>query len=164
MPSLEKIVLNVNGKDHSVKAERSGMLLYVLRNDLDLKGPKFGCGLSECGACTVIMDGEATRSCVTPLLAAEGHKIVTLEGLGTKENPGPMQQAFIDEQAGQCSYCINGMIMLATAFLAKNPNPSRDDIKAALNPNLCRCGTHMRIVRAVQRAAKAQQNKAGGQG
>lgn len=146
--------LNVNGSDHDVAAEPDSMLLYALRNDLKLRGPKFGCGLSECGACTVIMDGTAIRSCVTPVSAAQGHKITTLEGLGTPEQPHPLQQAFIDEQAAQCAYCINGMIMTAKAFLDHNPAPSRDDIKQALNANLCRCGTHMRIVRAVERAAK----------
>ncbi|GAB2900297.1 (2Fe-2S)-binding protein [Paralcaligenes sp. KSB-10] len=146
--------LNVNGKDHSVDAEPDSMLLYALRNDLKLHGPKFGCGLSECGACTIIMDGSAIRSCVTPVSAAQGKKITTLEGLGTPEKPHPLQQAFIDEQAAQCAYCINGIIMTAKAFLDHNPKPSRDDIKQALNGNLCRCGTHMRIVRAIERAAK----------
>lgn len=146
--------LNVNGKDHSVDAEPDSMLLYALRDNLKLHGPKFGCGLSECGACTVIMDGAAIRSCVTPLSAAQGRKITTLEGLGTIDKPHPIQQAFIDEQAVQCGYCINGMIMTAKAFLDGHPKPSREDIKQALNGNLCRCGTHMRIARAVERAAK----------
>ncbi len=150
----KNVTLNVNGKDHSVDAPPNSMLLYALRDNLNLRGPRFGCGLAECGACTVIMNGAAVRSCVTPLSAAEGQKINTLEGLGTTENPSVMQQAFIDEQAGQCAYCMNGMIMTATAFLNKHSNPSRDDIKKALNDNLCRCGTHMRIVRAVERAAK----------
>lgn len=148
------ITLNVNGADHAVGAPPNSMLLYALRDNLKLHGPRFGCGLGECGACTVIMDGAAVRSCVTPLSAAEGTKITTLEGLGTTEKPSVMQQAFIDEQAGQCAYCMNGMIMTATAFLDKHRTPSRDDIKKALNDNLCRCGTHMRIVRAVERAAK----------
>ncbi|MGB3899586.1 MAG: (2Fe-2S)-binding protein [Mesorhizobium sp.] len=148
------ITLNVNGQDHSVEADPDSMLLYALRDDLGLHGPKFGCGLSQCGACTVIVDGTATRSCVTPLSSLDkGSKITTLEGLGTPEKPHPLQQAFIDEQALQCGYCINGMIMTAKAFLDGNPHPSRDDIKEALNDNLCRCGTHMRIVRAVERAA-----------
>jgi nicotinate dehydrogenase subunit A len=146
--------LNVNGKDHSVDAEPDSMLLYALRDNLKLHGPKFGCGLSECGACTVIMDGAAIRSCITPLSAAQGHRITTLEGLGTIDKPHPLQQAFIDEQAVQCGYCINGMIMTAKAFLDSHPKPSREDIKHALNGNLCRCGTHMRIARAVERAAK----------
>jgi nicotinate dehydrogenase subunit A len=155
------ITLNVNSQDHAVEADPDSMLLYALRDDLKLHGPKFGCGLSQCGACTVIIDGAATRSCVTPLSSLKGSKITTLEGLGTPENPHPLQQAFIDEQALQCGYCINGMIMTAKALLDGNPHPSRDDIKEALNDNLCRCGTHMRIVRAVERAAKASQAKGG---
>ncbi|WP_028035582.1 (2Fe-2S)-binding protein [Chelativorans sp. J32] len=153
----DSITLNVNGQDHTVQADPDSMLLYALRNDLGLHGPKFGCGLGQCGACTVIIDGAATRSCVTPVSAVQGNKIVTLEGLGTIDSPHPLQQAFIDEQAAQCGYCINGMIMTAKAFLNENPDPSRDDIKQALNENLCRCGTHMRIVRAVERAAKGGQ-------
>ncbi|HEU0231296.1 MAG TPA: (2Fe-2S)-binding protein [Burkholderiaceae bacterium] len=153
MPDL--ITLNVNGKDQSVDAEPDSMLLYALRDNLKLHGPKFGCGLSQCGACTVIMDGTAIRSCVMPLSAVAGHKITTLEGLGTIDKPHPLQQAFIDEQAVQCGYCINGMIMTASALLKKNPHPTRDDIKQALDGNLCRCGTHMRIVRAVERVAKS---------
>jgi len=148
------ITLNVNGKDQSVDAEPDSMLLYALRDNLKLHGPKFGCGLSQCGACTVLMDGTAIRSCIMPLAAVAGHKITTLEGLGTIDKPHPLQQAFIDEQAVQCGYCINGMIMTASALLKKNPRPTRDDIKQALDGNLCRCGTHMRIVRAVERAAK----------
>ena len=145
--------VNVNGVDHVIDAAPDSMLLYALRDNLGLRGPKFGCGLSECGACTVIMGGNAIHSCVTPLSAAAGQKITTLEGLGTRENPSPLQQAFIDEQAAQCGYCIGGMIMTAQALLAQNPKPSRDDIKQALNGNLCRCGTHMRILRAVERVA-----------
>jgi len=156
------VTLNVNGKDHAVEADPDSMLLYALRGDLKLHGPKFGCGLSQCGACTVIIDGTATRSCVTPLSSLDkGSKITTLEGLGTPERLHPLQQAFIDEQALQCGYCINGMIMTAKAFLDENPHPSRDDIKEALNDNLCRCGTHMRIVRAVERAARASQANGG---
>lgn len=150
------IRLKVNGKNRDVSAEPGTMLLYVLRDDLKLHGPKFGCGLSECGACTIHLDGKAVHSCVLPAEAAAGHEITTLEGLGTIEHPSPMQQAFIDEQAVQCGYCINGMIMTASAFLAHHPKPTRDEIKQALNGNLCRCGTHMRIVRAVERAAKAR--------
>jgi nicotinate dehydrogenase subunit A len=149
------MTLKVNGEQHSVSVEPGTMLLYVLRDDLKLHGPKFGCGLSECGACTIHLDGTAVHSCVLPVEGAIGHEITTLEGLGTVEKPSPVQQAFIDEQAVQCGYCINGMIMTASAFLEKHPNPTRDEIKQALNGNLCRCGTHMRIVRAVQRAAKA---------
>ena len=148
----QNITLHVNNQNRTISAEPNSMLLYALRDNLKLHGPKFGCGLSECGACTVIMDGKAVHSCVTPLSATQGRKITTLEGLGTPEHPHPLQQAFIDEQAAQCGYCINGMIMTAKAFLDKNPHPGRDDIQKALNKNLCRCGTHMRIVRAVQRA------------
>lgn len=148
------IHLKVNGKQHTVEAEPGTPLLYVLRDQLGLHGPKFGCGLSQCGACTIHLDGAAVRSCVLPATAAESRAITTLEGLGSVDKPNPLQQAFIDEQAVQCGYCINGMIMTAQAFLDSHPNPSRDDIKQALNGNLCRCGTHMRIVRAVERAAK----------
>jgi nicotinate dehydrogenase subunit A len=128
-------------------------LLYALRNDLGLRGPRFGCGLGQCGACTVHMDGKAVRSCITPLSLVGDRSIVTLEGLGTPEKPHPMQQAFIDEQAVQCGYCINGMIMEAAALLAKTKNPSDPQIREALASNLCRCGTHLRILRAVKRAA-----------
>ena len=152
--TLKTVTLNVNGADHTIKVAQGSMLLYALRDNLGLHGPKFGCGLSECGACTVMLDGAAIHSCVTPAAAAAGQKITTLEGLGTVDKPNPLQQAFIDEQAAQCGYCINGMIMTAQAFLDKHPKPSRDEIKTALNNNLCRCGTHMRIVRAVERAAK----------
>jgi nicotinate dehydrogenase subunit A len=151
----QKITLNVNGADHALTAEPDSMLLYALRDNLRLRGPKFGCGLAECGACTVLMGGNAIRSCVTPLSAVGSAKVVTLEGLGTPEHPHPLQQAFIAEQAAQCGYCINGMIMAAKAFLDQKPHPNRDDIKQALNGNLCRCGTHMRIVRAVERAARS---------
>jgi nicotinate dehydrogenase subunit A len=149
----QTITLHVNGQDRTIQAEPDSMLLYALRDNLGLHGPKFGCGLAQCGACTVIMDGNAIRSCQTPLSAATG-QITTLEGLGTVENPHPIQKAFIEEQAAQCGYCINGMIMTAKAFLDQNPHPSRDDIKQALSANLCRCGTHMRIVRAVERTAR----------
>lgn len=149
------IHLKVNGQPRDVSVEPGTRLLYVLRDNLKLHGPKFGCGLSECGACTVHLDGQAIHSCVLPVEAAEGHEITTLEGLGTIDHPGPLQQAFIDEQAAQCGYCINGMIMTAKALLKTNPHPTRDEIKLALDNNLCRCGTHMRIVRAVERAAKA---------
>jgi nicotinate dehydrogenase subunit A len=145
--------LNVNGRDHEVDAEPDTPLLYVLRDDLSLNGAKFGCGLGQCGACTVMVDGEAVFSCLTPLLLLDGKKITTVEGLGSIENPGPLQRAFIDEQAAQCGYCIAGMIMRAQSLLQKNHNPSDADIRAAMQPNLCRCGTHMRILRAVRRAA-----------
>ncbi len=149
----QQITLNVNGDGHVVQVEPDSMLLYALRDNLGLRGPKFGCGLSECGACTVLRDGKAIRSCITPVSAVGTSRIITLEGLGTAEHPHPLQQAFIEEQAAQCGYCINGMIMQAASLLKQNPHPSRDDIKKALNGNLCRCGTHMRIVRAVERAA-----------
>ncbi|HLL26095.1 MAG TPA: (2Fe-2S)-binding protein [Xanthobacteraceae bacterium] len=145
--------LKVNGREHEVDADPDTPLLYVLRNDLALNAAKFGCGLGQCGACTVIADGEAIFSCLTPLLALEGKAITTVEGLGSVENPGPLQRAFIDEQAAQCGYCIAGMMMRAEALLRKNPQPADAEIRAALMPNLCRCGTHMRILRAVRRAA-----------
>lgn len=150
----QKTTLNVNGEDRSVEVEPDSMLLYALRDNLGLHGPKFGCGLSECGACTVVMDGTAIRSCMMPVAAVSSGKIITLEGLGSIDNPHPLQKAFIEEQAAQCGYCISGMIMSAKALLDRHPHPSRDDIKQALNGNLCRCGTHMRIVRAVERAAR----------
>jgi nicotinate dehydrogenase subunit A len=147
--------LTVNGKRVSIKYDDPATpLLYVLRDSLSLHGPRFGCGLGQCGACTVHIDGAAVRSCVTPLSAVDAkQKVVTLEGLGSPEKPHPVQKAFIDEQAAQCGYCINGMIMQSAAFLAKTKKPSEDDIKNALANNLCRCGTHARIVRAVKRAS-----------
>jgi nicotinate dehydrogenase subunit A len=150
---MGRISLNVNGKRRVVDADPDTPLLYVLRNDLSLNGPKFGCGLAQCGACTVIMDGNAIRSCVTPLNAAQNHAVTTLEGLGLTKKMHPLQQAFVDAQAVQCGYCINGMIMTAKALLDKNPKPTDSDIKQALDGNLCRCGTHVRIVRAVKRAS-----------
>jgi nicotinate dehydrogenase subunit A len=147
--------LKVNGKTREVEAEPDAPLLYVLRDNLELHGPKFGCGLGQCGACTVHIGGAAVRSCTVPISSVKGRAIVTLEGLGTPDKPHPVQQAFIEEQAAQCGYCMNGMIMESSAFLAKNRNPSDADIKHALSSNLCRCGTHLRIVRAVKRAAKA---------
>ena len=150
----QQIALSVNGSAVQLTVDDPDMpLLYALRNDLELRGPRFGCGLGQCGACTIIIDGEAVRSCQLPLSAVSDGKITTLEGLGTVETPHKLQQAFIDEQAVQCGYCINGMIMQAAALLAKNAKPSADEIKAALAENLCRCGTHTRIVRAIQRAA-----------
>jgi nicotinate dehydrogenase subunit A len=146
---------NVNGKQVRASIDDPQMpLLYLLRDNLHLHGPRFGCGLGQCGACTVHIDGQAVRSCIMALSSiTEKNRIVTLEGLGTPERPHPMQRAFIEEQAVQCGYCINGMIMEATAFLATNKRPSETDIKNALAANLCRCGTHARIVRAVKRAA-----------
>jgi nicotinate dehydrogenase subunit A len=149
---MPRIQLNVNGKDIDAEVEDLAMpLLYFLRNDLELHGPRFGCGLGQCGACTVLIDGFAVRSCIYPLASVTG-KVVTLEGLGTPERPHPLQKAFIDEQAVQCGYCINGMIMQAAALLARNPHPSEEEIVRELRPNLCRCGTHLRILRAVSRA------------
>src|SRR5207302_8043426 len=137
------ITLDVNGTLHQVEAEPDTPLLYVLRDDLALNGAKFGCGLGQCGACTVMVDGEAVFSCLTPLVLLEGRKVTTVEGLGTIGNPGPLQRAFIDAQAAQCGYCIPGMMMRAQALLQKNPKPSDADIRASLQHNLCRCGTHM---------------------
>ena len=152
----QQIALDVNGQALQVAVDDPDMpLLYALRNDLELHGPRFGCGLGQCGACTVLMDGEAVRSCQLPVGAVGGGKITTLEGLGTVEKPHKLQQAFIDEQAVQCGYCINGMIMQAAALLSKNARPSADEIKTELAENLCRCGTHTRIVREIQRAATA---------
>ncbi|HEY7067387.1 MAG TPA: (2Fe-2S)-binding protein [Chloroflexota bacterium] len=151
----DTLQLMVNGQAHELAVDPETPLLYVLRNDLGLNGPRFGCGLSQCGACTVHLDGRPVRSCVTPAARAVGAAVVTLEGLGTADQPHPLQAAFLREQAGQCAYCINGMIMVAAAFLATTPNPSEDDIKGALDRNLCRCGSHLRIVRAVKAAAEA---------
>ena len=146
--------LNVNGKAVSIFVDDADMpLLYVLRDNLGLHGPRFGCGLGQCGACTVHIDGVAVRSCVIPLSAVQG-KVVTLEGLGTEAGLHPLQRAFIEEQAVQCGYCINGMIMQSAALLTRTPKPTEDQIRQELAANLCRCGTHLRIVRAVMRAAK----------
>jgi aerobic-type carbon monoxide dehydrogenase small subunit (CoxS/CutS family) len=147
------ITLNVNGREYAVDADPTTPLLYILRGDLGLNGAKFGCGLGQCGACTVLIDGEAAYSCVTPIAALAGRRIRTVEGLGTVANPSPLQQAFIEEQAAQCGYCIAGMIMRAQALLDRNPHPSDEEIRKHMQPNLCRCGTHMRILRAVGRAA-----------
>jgi nicotinate dehydrogenase subunit A len=150
------IKLTVNGTPRALEVDDPEMpLLYALRDQLGLHGPHFGCGLAQCGACTVHFDGEALRCCVMPISAVAGANIVTLEGLGTADKPHPLQQAFIDEQAAQCGYCINGMIMQAAAFLAQNKNPTEDQVRQALAQNLCKCGTHVRILRAVMRAAKA---------
>jgi len=143
----------VNGKSHAVAATPETPLLYVLRNDLGLNGPKFGCGLGQCGACAAIVGGKLTRTCSIVLRDIGEDHVVTLEGLGTSEKPHPLQKAFVEEQAAQCAYCSNGMIMAAKALLDRNPNPSEDDIRGALADHLCRCGTHNRIVRAVRRAA-----------
>jgi len=148
------VKLTVNGKQHEISSEPDTPLLYVLRDELELNGAKFGCGLGQCGACTVLVDGNPVFSCVTPLLVVIGKTVTTVEGLGSEREPGPMQRAFIQEQAAQCGYCIPGMMMRAHALLQKNPRASDADIRAALQPNLCRCGTHMRILRAVRRAAE----------
>jgi len=147
------ISLDVNGKMHTVDVSPDTPLLYVLRNDLGLHGPKFGCGLGQCGACTVLIDGSAVRSCILPVSRAAGRKIVTLEGLGSPEKPHPLQGAFIEEQAAQCGYCSNGMIMQSKELLDRSPDPREEEIRQALAANLCRCGTHNNIIRAVRRAA-----------
>ena len=139
---------------HDVDVEDSTPLLYVLRNDLGLSGPRFGCGLAQCGTCTVLVEGTPIRSCVTPVSGIADKPVTTLEGLGNRANPHPIQEAFIAEQAGQCGYCSNGMIMAAAALLEENPDPTDEEIRKALAGNLCRCGTHTRIIKAVQRAAQ----------
>ena len=151
------MTLKVNGQDHQIDADPDTPLLYVLRDDLKLNAAKFGCGLGQCGACTVIVDGKAVLSCVTPVLLLEGKKVTTLEGLGTIETPAPIQRAFIEEQAAQCGYCIAGMMMRAQALLQRNSKPTDEQIRAELELNLCRCGTHMRILRAVHRASRLMQ-------
>jgi nicotinate dehydrogenase subunit A len=149
--------LNINGRDHDVDADPTTPLLYVLRDHLQLNGAKFGCGLGQCGACTVIVDGEAVYSCITPIAALAARRVRTIEGLGTAERPSPLQQAFIDEQAAQCGYCIAGMIMRAQALLERNATPSDEEIRGHMKACLCRCGTHMRILRAVRRASGGMQ-------
>jgi len=149
---MTKLELDVNGRRHSVDVDPAAPLLYVLRDDLRLNGAKFGCGLGQCGACTVMIDRGAVLSCITPVSLVGNRRVRTIEGLGSAERPGPVQQAFIDEQAAQCGYCIAGMVMRAQALLERTPNPSDDEIRRELAINLCRCGTHMRILRAVRRA------------
>jgi nicotinate dehydrogenase subunit A len=149
------LTITVNGKKYTVKSTPDTMLLYVLRDELHLRGPRFGCGLSQCGACTVIFGDTTIRSCVTPVVGVTSGQVTTLEGLIQGGKPSPVQQAFIDEGAAQCGYCTNGMIMASTSFLKQNPHPTEDQVKQALEPWLCRCGTHYRIIAAVQRAAKA---------
>jgi len=148
------ISLNVNGKTEELDADPATPLLYVLRDHLQLNGAKFGCGLGQCGACTVLVDGRAVFSCVTPVSTLAGRRVTTLEGLGTSEKPGRVQRAFIAEQAAQCGYCIPGMIMQAQALLERAPHPTSAEIRKQMSANLCRCGTHMRILRAVERAAR----------
>ena len=155
------VTLEVNGRTQQIDADPDTPLLYVLRDHLQLNGAKFGCGLGQCGACTVVVDGQAIFSCVTPVSVVQGRRIRTVEGLGTLENPGPMQRAFIEEQAAQCGFCIPGMMMRAQALLERNQSPSSAEIREHMNTNLCRCGTHMRILRAIERAAslmRAQEN------
>ena len=147
------ITLDVNGKAYPVDADPATPLLYVLRDHLELNGAKFGCGLGQCGACTVMVDGQPVFSCVTPIAALDKRRIRTIEGLGSAQDPGPVQRAFIEEQAAQCGFCIPGMMMRAQALLERNPAPSKAEIRRHMNANLCRCGTHMRILRAVERAA-----------
>jgi nicotinate dehydrogenase subunit A len=147
------IRLTVNGRIHDVSAAPDTALLYVLRNDLELNGPKYGCGLGECGACAVLIDGVAARACVIPIEGCVGRDIVTLEGLGSREHPDPVQQAFIAEQAAQCGYCLNGMIISTKALLNRTPHPSLSEVREALRYNLCRCGAHIEIMRAAMRAA-----------
>lgn len=149
------VALKVNGRTHDVQADPRTPLLYVLRDDLRLNGAKFGCGLGQCGACTVVVDGQPVYSCLMPIAALAGREVTTLEGLGTEQNPGVLQKAFIEEQAAQCGYCIPGVIMRAHALLQRTANPTASQIREYLAPNLCRCGTHTRIVKAVQRAAQA---------
>ena len=151
---MKKFSIEVNGRVHQIRAEPDMPLLYALRNDVGLHGPRFGCGLGQCGACTVHVDGKAIRSCSVPVAAAVGRRIVTLEGLGTPSKPHPLQTAFTDLQAVQCGYCINGMIMQAAAYLKANPKPTEEQIRAALSENICRCGTHTRILAAVKRASE----------
>ncbi|HUA18834.1 MAG TPA: (2Fe-2S)-binding protein [Bryobacteraceae bacterium] len=151
---MSAITLKVNGQTHTVDVDPSTPLLYVLSDDLELRGPKFGCGLGQCGACTVILKGNAVKSCITPVRAAEGAEIITLEGLGTLEKPHPIQQAFIDEQAAQCGFCVNGVILTAKAFLDKHPKAGEEEIQQALSGILCRCFTHARMYQAIQKYAK----------
>ena len=148
------ISLKVNGATRVVSAEPDTPLLYVLRNDLELNGAKFGCGLAQCGACTVLIDGRAARSCVTAIDTIGSCEITTIEGLGTIDKPHPLQRAFMEEQAAQCGYCINGMIMTAKELLDRNPKPTEKEVREGLAANLCRCGTHGRIIRAVMKAAQ----------
>jgi nicotinate dehydrogenase subunit A len=151
---MARITLRVNGKSQVVDADPTTPLLYVLRDDLGLQGPKFGCGLGQCGACTVIVNGGSVRSCSVPVSSMQSRDITTLEGLGTIAKPHRLQKAFVEEQAAQCGYCMNGMIMNAKLLLDKNPDPTDADIKRALNGTLCRCASHLRVVRAVKRAAR----------
>ena len=149
------LTLSINGQPHEVSAEPDTPLLYVLRDDLQMNGAKYGCGLGQCGACTVMIDGKAAFSCLTPIALLAGRAIKTIEGLGTEAAPGPVQRAFIEEQAAQCGYCTAGMVMRAQALLEHNPNPDDDTIRDAMMPNLCRCGTQTRVLKAIKRAAQS---------
>jgi nicotinate dehydrogenase subunit A len=151
---MAQISLKVNGRVRAVDTDPATPLLYVLRDDLGLKGPRFGCGLGQCGACTVILGGNAVRSCITPVKTAQNRAITTIEGLGSSRKPHALQRAFVEEQAAQCGFCMNGILMNAKVLLDKNSSPSSDEIRTALNPILCRCGSHLRVIRAIQRAAK----------
>ena len=151
---MSVLTLKVNGQSHSLDLDPATPLLYVLEDDLELRGPKFGCGLGQCGSCTVIVKGEAIRSCITPVAAVAGSEITTLEGLGTIEKPHPIQKAFIDEQAMQCGFCINGVIMTAKAFLDRNPKATDAQIRHAMSGVLCRCHAHVRMIRAIKRYAQ----------
>ncbi|HEX5430882.1 MAG TPA: (2Fe-2S)-binding protein [Bryobacteraceae bacterium] len=151
---MSAITLKVNGRAHSLDVDPATPLLYVLSDDLALRGPKFGCGLGQCGACTVIVKGRATRSCITPVRSVAGEDITTLEGIGTIQNPHPIQKAFIEEQAAQCGFCLNAVIMTAKAFLDKNPKPSAEQVQRAMSGVLCRCFTNVRMLRAIERAAR----------
>src|SRR5258706_10020724 len=153
----QNMTLRVNGRARAVSADPETPLLYVLRNDLALNGPRFGCGLSQCGACTIIMNGAAVRSCSLPVSAAQGKNVTTLEGLGSVEHPHVLQKAFVEEQAAQCGFCMNGIIMNAKVLLDKNPNPSVTDIRQGLANVLCRCGSHLRVIRAIQAAAREKE-------
>jgi nicotinate dehydrogenase subunit A len=155
---MAQISLRLNGMARVVDADPATPLLYVLRNDLDQHGPRFGCGLAQCGACTAVVDGTAVRSCTMPVSAVRNKAVLTLDGLGTEAKPHPLQAAFIEEQAAQCGYCMNGILMTAKVLLDKNPNPSDGEITGALDPVLCRCGSHLRVVRAIKRAARALRN------
>jgi nicotinate dehydrogenase subunit A len=151
---MAAIALTVNGRSRTVDTDPTTPLLYVLRNDLELNGPRFGCGLSQCGACAVILNGAAVRSCSLPVSAVQGRSVTTLEGLGSVERPHALQKAFVAEQAAQCGFCMNGILMTAKVLLDRNPNPSVADIKQGLANVLCRCGSHLRVIRAIQRAAR----------
>jgi nicotinate dehydrogenase subunit A len=152
---MARISLKVNGKSRAVETDPSTPLLYVLRDNLELHGPRFGCGLGQCGACTVLMDGNSVRSCMIPASSAQNKNIVTLEGLGSVAHPHAIQAAFVEEQAAQCGFCMNGMVMGAKVLLDKNPHPTVEEIKKSLNSYICRCGAHLRVIRAIQRVANS---------